>query len=482
MYRVVIVDDEPWALIGIRKLIERNGNKFKIICETTEPLKALEVICEEYPDVVFADIRMPEMTGIELMQRTRAQEKDVDFVVISGFAEFSYVQQALQEGAMDYQLKPLDMEKAQEMLDKLYKKLENKRSTNDLSFYISLREDFKDIQQLLNSRLRHKFYKRYQVVTVYFKSGEYDDEGLLELESRVQLTTLKLGPKKCVFIINSETDQSEFIYRSLAAKESIVDRAGISLSSDKEDHIPMLLKTSDIASDDCFIDTSRRISQYIKGKKNLIKQFVEELIEALERVQYKNVKDFTSEIADFFTINQLGIEDAVFLWNELVMHTSKDNESSSRITDFEFLDYSEMKEKFMNLEMLGEYVFEQLSYPERDQLGDANKKFKELLDYTNKHFHEELYLKDLSTKYFINVSYCCELFKKVTNMTFSQYMTDLRMKKAVELLQNSNLSIADVCKNVGYSDYFYFNKVFKRNIGCTPSKYRKTSGDMNALN
>lgn len=267
MYRVVIVDDEPWALIGIRKLIERNGNKFKIICETTEPLKALEVICEEYPDVVFADIRMPEMTGIELMQRTRAQEKDVDFVVISGFAEFSYVQQALQEGAMDYQLKPLDMEKAQEMLDKLYKKLENKRSTNDLSFYISLREDFKDIQQLLNSRLRHKFYKRYQVVTVYFKSGEYDDEGLLELESRVQLTTLKLGPKKCVFIINSETDQSEFIYRSLAAKENIVDRAGISLSSDKEDHIPMLLKTSDIASDDCFIDTSRRISQYIKGKK-----------------------------------------------------------------------------------------------------------------------------------------------------------------------------------------------------------------------
>lgn len=194
------------------------------------------------------------------------------------------------------------------------------------------------------------------------------------------------------------------------------------------------------------------------------------------------MKDFTFGISDFFTVNQLGIEDAVFLWNEIVMYTTKDNERDSRIMDFEFLDYSEMKEKFMNLEMLGEYVFEQLSYPERDQLGDANKKFKELLEYTNKHFHEELYLKDLSTKYFINVSYCCELFKKVTTMTFSQYMTDLRMKKAVELLQNSNLSIADVCKNVGYSDYFYFNKVFKRNIGCTPSKYRKTSGDMNALN
>lgn len=53
MYRVVIVDDEPWALIGIRKLIERNGSRFKIICETTEPARALEVICEEHPDVVL---------------------------------------------------------------------------------------------------------------------------------------------------------------------------------------------------------------------------------------------------------------------------------------------------------------------------------------------------------------------------------------------------------------------------------------------
>ncbi|OCT15169.1 hypothetical protein A8709_13775 [Paenibacillus pectinilyticus] len=482
MYRVVIVDDEPWALIGIRKLIERNGNRFKIICETTEPSKALEVICEERPDVVFTDIRMPEMTGIELMQKTRAQGIDTDFIVISGFAEFSYVQHALQEGAMDYQLKPLDMDKAEEMLDKLYRKLENKRSTNDLSFYMSLLEEFKDNQSLLNMRLRHKPYKRYQVVTVYFKHAEYDDVVLLELGNRAQQTTLKLGPKKCVFIINSDEDQSELIYRSLTSNEHVVDKAGISLSSDGADQVPVLLKTSDIASNDCFVDLSKRVSQYNKSKKSLVKQFAENIIEGLERVQYKNMKELSSVIMSYFSEHSLGIEDAVFLWNEFVMHTLKDSDNSSQLLDFEFLDYSEMKEKFMNLESLSEYVFEQLSDPEREQLGDANNKFKELLQYTNKNFHEELFLKDLSTKFFINVSYCCELFKKVTGMTFSQYMTDLRMKKASELLQNSNLSIADVCKSVGYSDYFYFNKVFKRNLGCTPAKYRKTSGDLNALN
>ncbi|GMX60988.1 hypothetical protein Elgi_74090 [Paenibacillus elgii] len=482
MYRVVIVDDEPWALIGIRKLIERNGNRFKIICETTEPATALKVICEESPDVVFTDIRMPDMTGIDLMQRTRAKGLDVDFIVISGFAEFSYVQHALQEGAMDYQLKPLDMEKAEAMLDKIYRRLENKRSTSDLSCYISLLEEYEDNQLLLNARLRRNPYKRYQVVTVYFKSAEYDEMVLLDLAGKVQLSTLKLGPKKCVFIINSEEDQSELIYKSLTSKENVVDRAGISVSNDTIEHVSMLLKTSDIASHNCFVDHSKRISQYSKGKNSLVKKYAEEMMKALERVQYKSAKEMTLGIKDFFNTNGLGIEDAAFLWNEIVMYTSQDRENKNRHLDFEFLDYSEIKEKFMNLEMLGEYVYEQLSYQERDQLGDANNKFKELLQYTNKHYNEELFLKDLSTKFFINLSYCCELFKKVTGMTFSQYMTDLRLKKAAELLQNSNLSIADVCKNVGYSDYFYFNKVFKKNFGCTPSKYRKSSGDMNALN
>jgi two-component system response regulator YesN len=482
MYRVVIVDDEPWALIGIRKLLESSGNRFRIICETTEPVKALEVICDERPDVVFTDIRMPEISGIELMQKSRANGVEADFIVVSGFAEFSYVQRALQEGAMDYQLKPLDLAKAEEMLEKLYKKLENKRSKADLNVYISLLEESRDHQSLLKTRLHHTPYSRYQVVTVYFKSSEYDDVILFDLGNKAQFTTLKLGPKKCIYIINSDEDQSTLIYNSIAAKETVLDRVGISLSSDGANQLSMLLKTSDIASNDCFVNVSKRISQYSKNKKSLVKQFAKQMTEALERAQYKNLKLITSGMPAFFIANHLGIEDAVLLWNEMVMHTSGNSENDSRLMDLELLDYMEIKEKFMNLETLSEYLFEQLSYLERDQPGDANNKFKELLLYTNKHYHEELFLKELSNQFFINVSYCCELFKKVTGMTFSQYMTDLRMKKACELLQNSTLSIAEVCKSVGYSDYFYFNKVFKRHLGCTPSKYRKTSGDMNAIN
>lgn len=102
-----------------------------------------------------------------------------------------------------------------------------------------------------------------------------------------------------MFIINSDEDKSERVYRSLTSQEHVVDRAGISLSSDGADHVAMLLKTSDIASNDCFVDPSKRISQYGKSKKSLVKQFAEGMIEALERVQYKNMKDMSSDINTF---------------------------------------------------------------------------------------------------------------------------------------------------------------------------------------
>jgi YesN/AraC family two-component response regulator len=84
-------------------------------------------------------------------------------------------------------------------------------------------------------------------------------------------------------------------------------------------------------------------------------------------------------------------------------------------------------------------------------------------------------MKDLSNMFHINYTYCCELFKKVMGITFSEYVTGLRMKKAVQLLDNSDLSIEKVAIETGYSDYYYFNNVFKKYYNITPSKYRKSS-------
>jgi len=258
MYRVLLVDDETWALVGIRKIFKWQEKGFEVIGETTDPEDALQMICEQKPDVVFTDIRMPEMSGIELMKMTKEKGINTEFIIISGFAEFCYAQEALQQGAFDYQLKPLQYNEAEGILDRLFTHLEQKKKS--------------------------------------------------------------------------------------------------------------------------------------------------------------------------------------------VNHTDKYLDNNSVLNDSHNYDTVYTSENFRNL-----------------------------LKYINQNFNKELYLKDLSCQFFINETYCCELFKKVTGKTFSEYMNSLRIKKACELLETGDLSVDEVAREIGYRDYYYFNKVFKKYIGFTPFQYKKGS-------
>lgn len=251
MYKILLVDDEPWALVGMRKIFNWNDMGYKIIGETTDSEEACEMICKGNPDVVFTDIRMPGLSGIELIKKVRAKGMDTVFVIVSGFAEFSYAQEALREGAFDYLLKPLQSQ-------------EIKRVSERLIIY--------------------------------------------------------LGKK----------------------------------ARDKEKHLVKLSDEVDLA------------------------------LQVIE-----------------------------------------------------------------------------------------NKGFKELLEYVHQNFDKPLYLKELADKFYINFTYCSELFKKTTGKTFSEYINYLRINKAMHLLETTSMTVDEVCMESGYKDYCYFNKVFKKYTGQTPARYKK---------
>lgn len=473
MYRVIVVDDEPWSLIGMRKFLEYGKNRFEIIFETTDPVAALEKIVEERPELVFTDVRMPVISGIELVHRVRELGLDTDFVVFSGYAEFSYVQQALREGVIDYQLKPLEMHKAEEMLDRLYDKLEEKRNAGDLSFYLALRENGKGNRELFRSRFRHAVYQNYQAVTVYFKSTECNLEPI-DLGENVQYFRLKLGPRKCIFVINSEEDKSESIRLALLKQGSMIDRAGIGLCCGNAENLNVLIKTSELAGNDYFITSSKRISIYREKKKNLVNQLSQTLSDALLKSQLQKFKEILHGLTDYFSARNMGAEDAAYLWNRMVAPLTNYTEKAGIESDIVFLNPFDLCEKFEDLKAMGDYWYDLLSPLDTDQGGTVNDKFQEMLHYIDHHYAEDLFLNELCDQFYINISYCCKLFRRITDMTFSQYITHLRIKKACSLIQNHEaLSIADVCERVGYNDYFYFTKVFKKSMGCTPSEYKK---------
>ena len=124
MFRVMIADDEPIFRTGLRSIVGWRDYGCEIVGEASNGLEALSLIREKKPDIVFLDIKMPSMDGIEVLKRFRQEPDSPCFIVLSCFNEYDYVREAMKLGAMDYLFKPLmegpDIEKVlQEACEKL---------------------------------------------------------------------------------------------------------------------------------------------------------------------------------------------------------------------------------------------------------------------------------------------------------------------------------------------------------------------------
>lgn len=111
MYKVILVDDEIWALSGIRKIFKWDKYGFEVIGEYTSGEEALEAILNQKVDVVFTDIQMDNFSGIDLMKDV-SKRKKIKFVVVSAFPKFEYAQSAMKYGACEYCIKPVSLERA----------------------------------------------------------------------------------------------------------------------------------------------------------------------------------------------------------------------------------------------------------------------------------------------------------------------------------------------------------------------------------
>ena len=107
--------------------------------------------------------------------------------------------------------------------------------------------------------------------------------------------------------------------------------------------------------------------------------------------------------------------------------------------------------------------------------------FLSIMSYLNAHYDQTVSLKRVSEELHLNASYISQLIKNETGLNYTQYITELRIEKAKELLTNTKLSLAEISEAVGFNDYFYFIKKFKREVGVTPGKFlqhEKGTGDM----
>ena len=119
MIRTIIVDDEYWVCQLICDLIDWNSYGFEIVGQAYNGEEALASISSQKPDLVFTDVRMPGLSGLELIEKCQPLSPDTKFVIISGHSEFEYAKSAMQNGALGYLLKPVDPEELTDLLSSI---------------------------------------------------------------------------------------------------------------------------------------------------------------------------------------------------------------------------------------------------------------------------------------------------------------------------------------------------------------------------
>lgn len=478
MYSVIIIDDEPKMIKGIRNAFDWNKYGFEIIGEFTSAHKAFDFICEKSPDLVLTDIRMPEISGLELLKRTKEKGMDVEFVIVSGFAEFVYAQEALRYGALDYCLKPIDIGRVDQLIEKLALHFSKKRNVKNNMLLEALTSN--DKTELEN--LTHFFHNSsdyfFRVLTVYSHSErkDYNDIKFFQVKDALQV---EFGARKTLYILKSQQkiDLDNLIDSSIL-KVSDIKAVGMSSISYNYENIAKLIKQADIAASKIFLNEEKGIFIY-EQKLNMVKPLIDKNSSIIKDKKFEEMGGLIERHMKFFKQNDFGMGEVVYLWNQTVSVLVGTYYEELRYMELDFLNYSELKERFENFESLCSFLNEIYLYIKQMNSqaiddGDINSYFSNMIKYIESNYQDELYLKDLSAKFFINQVYCCKLFKSLLGKTFSEYVTELRIKKACEMLKSTDLSIDQVATKVGYVDYYYFNKVFKKQCGITPAKYRKS--------
>lgn len=492
MYNVLVVDDETWIRQGLK--VKLNGNELNIgaIYEAENGIQALDVICKEAIDLIITDIRMKNMTGLELIAEAKKINSQIRYIIVSGYADFEYAKKALDLKVASYLLKPV---KESELVEKVQSVLV------DLSTEVFTHKDY-----LLEQRINSLFHDQdgdfiignniyYSVVILDIQK----EEDIILAKERITNAIKGLKQEGSLKVMNNFSNTNQLLLIIMSKDREVVYKARKWMIYDLfyyiRDELKMTITigVSDIdhrlttklykQAKDALILTliygASNIYYYREQKKVEISKFIQ--IKSLEKfIECKDTKSITSFIGNTFNESNFNEKNAIAIKHlfyrivRQVRYLYREKATELEMLNVNFNE-KDCFRQFTNLEELKDYLIENIcSLIKMDQnTGNVKDIIKDAILYVDQHFDEDLTVKYLAGRMGINSNYLSTLFKKETGKTFTQYLTDLRIEGAIKLLMETDANVSQIAKSVGYQDAQYFYRVFKKCTSKTPLSYRK---------
>lgn len=467
--RMIIIDDEIWAQRGLSEIIDWESIGFKKCGCFDDPQKALDYIVSDSPDVVFTDIRMPGMSGLELLEKCRESNENIIFVVVSAYSDFRYAKKALENGAFGYILKPLDIDQVSKVAYRISEKLKKKKNS-------VLNEDIRDY--LVFSLLHNTdIPPKQNIKRLLEKTGDYR---IIITNSTDKAASPSVSETEPDFVCRvSDNDFLHIVPEKYSFPYSTYAHSGESTSGKTVDDLPRLIREGMEA----FYTAEFLEEQTVIYKINESKPFEKDLTKLCEFIRMKDSSSAAGslqEIKKIILCDKIMISRIVYFYNRFLDELQK----HSTIEDFRdmldsFSDYFQMFSIMRNIRSLFEnlHILLDVLDPDPDRENAVqNEIISEIVRYVDENFANGITLEQISIDFHMSLSHISRQFKRITGMTYSNYISEKKVEQAKTLLAHSSETIAEVGEKSGYSDYFYFLRSFKRATGYTPTQYRKRFG------
>ena len=524
LLKLVIVDDEPILLQGLLHTYDWESMGFEVVGSASSGEQALEVIREVNPDVVLTDIRMKQITGLMVIEEIQKEGLECLFVVLSAYRDFEYAKQACDLGAFAYLLKPIEDDRLQETMgaayqkcierrkaDKKYESWEKLLVSDSTSFlqvvvqkYVKNRLEYDKVKEVFDA-IGNILLENDRFITVCADVDiAYKITNSLDYEaSRLKLLNLLEEPvKERYFYWKMENQEGNYIFIIKTQDNAVVRELKHLLEDIKQKGTsPVIAAISKPYKGIEGIKRSYEEAQKLFGIAGAAGASALAVSEELEDYTDKG----SSDDADILIVNAVRKNNAKELKDafiHMIYHLPKDEELQCKYFHKVMLNVElmvkdsygmtdELKEKFQNYysnmqnlnaaravdvcyKIIGNVIEERQKCAEKDE----TKYFKEYIQaavaYIDEHLDdEELSIVSVATHVYLNPVYFGRVFKNTFHMTFKKYILQQRMEKAKRLLEEGDVSIGNICEQVGINNPSYFSHLFKQYTGKLPSEYKK---------
>lgn len=512
MVNMIIVDDEPIMIKGLSHIPWEKAH-VNVVGTASNGMEALELLRSHTVHILFTDIQMPDINGLELIRAAMLINPSIRNVLLTGHSNFEYAREAISLRVYDYILKPCSPEEVLQTIASLAaeieEELQNEQQISQTIQHVQTQQITTILARLLENHTctdneisllqEHGFYDQQSFLIISALTNhslrflEDSCRKLYGEDPHIYCFVLSVATTTLLLFVSVEEDRDAFMNQVLlslrhlscvsAGAEPFDIRYGIGIPVSSLEEIQESCRASLCCAELFFSHTNERqilyadiapvVNQYVATER------FHEILSALEAKNYILVKEHLTALKEYFksrwvTAQKIKLSMINLCFLAFSLSAQKRNEAFHGLTAEQLLLITQagsIEDLWSQIESFLTHCIDLLNVSFEPAYRHI---VQDCLDFIEAHYAEDINIIKAAGEIHVNADYLSRVLKKECGCPFLQLLTKYRLEKACTLLSDINLSISEVSSLTGFKDFRYFGQVFKSEYKMTPTEYRKT--------